>query len=111
MANTSTPYGHNLTNHGLDCGVMDSSQQGMDLGAFVKATVTILCRILGNGVLLNEVIGEAGPIPIYLLLPVIGHAGQAGFHLVCKVIHMVTDKVIPYGPGDKKHLMSQDVTG
>jgi hypothetical protein len=96
MANTSTPYGHNLTNHGLDHGVMDSSQQVMDLGAFVKATVTILCQILGNDVLLNVVIviGEAGPIPIFLLLPVIRHAGQAGFHLVCKVIHMVTAKVL-----------------
>jgi hypothetical protein len=87
------PHGQYLTDHRLDHIVLDSSQQMADLGALVKATVTVLHQILGNGVLLNRGISILGSIPI-LLLAVIGQAGKAGFHLVSKVIHMIASKVM-----------------
>jgi hypothetical protein len=64
-----------------------------DLGAFVKATVAMLHQVLGNGVLLNMSISVLGLIPI-LLLPMVGQAGNVGFHLVGKVVHVITDKIV-----------------
>jgi hypothetical protein len=64
-----------------------------DLGVLVKATVAVLHQILGNGVLLDMGISISGPIPILLLAP-IGQACKADFHLVGKVIHMITSKVM-----------------
>jgi hypothetical protein len=51
----------------------------------------MLHQVLGNGVLLNMGIRISGPIPI-LLLAAIGQTGKAGFHLVGKVIHMITSR-------------------
>ncbi len=82
-----------MTDHGLDRIVLDSSQQMADLGVFVKATVAMLHQVLGNSVLLDMVISELGPNPIFLL-SVIGQACKAGFHLVGKVIHMITAKIM-----------------
>jgi hypothetical protein len=65
----------------------------MDLGALIKATAVVLHQVLGNGVLLNMGISISGPIPI-LLLAAIGQACKAGFHLVGKMIHMITSKVM-----------------
>ncbi len=87
------PHGQHLADHGLDCIVLDSSQQMADLGALVKATVAVLHQVLCNGVLLNVGIGIMGPIPV-LLLAVIGQAHKAGFHLVGQMIHVITDKVM-----------------
>ncbi len=64
-----------------------------DLGALLKTTVAMLHQILCNGVLLDMGISILGPIPI-LLLAAIGQACKAGFHLVGKVIHMITPKVM-----------------
>ncbi len=87
------PYGQHLANHGLDRIVLDSSQQVTDLGVLIKATVAMLHQVLGNGVLLDMDISIAGPIPV-LLLAMIGQACKAGFHLVGKMIHMITSKVM-----------------
>jgi hypothetical protein len=87
------PHGQHLADHGLDCIVLDSSQQMADLGALVKATVALPHQVLGNDVLLNMGISILGPIPI-LLIATIGQACKAGFHLVGKVIHMITSKVM-----------------
>jgi hypothetical protein len=64
-----------------------------DLGALVKATVAVLHQVLGNGVLLNMGISKLGPI-LVLLLAMIGQACKAGFHLVGKMIHMITSKIM-----------------
>jgi hypothetical protein len=88
-----SPHGQYLTDPGLDQIVLDSSQQMADLGALVKAIVVMLHEVLGNGVLLNMGISVLGTIQI-LLLTVIGQACKAGFHLVGKVIHMITSKVM-----------------
>jgi hypothetical protein len=87
------PHGQHLADHGLDRIVLDSSQQMTDLGALVKATVAMLHQFLGNGVLLNMGISIAGPVPV-LLLAAIGQARKAGFHLVGKMIHVITSKVM-----------------
>ncbi len=87
------PHGQYLKDHGLDCIVLDSSQQMTDLGLFVKAAVAMLHHILGNVVLLNMGISVSGPIPIFLL-SMIGQAGKAGFHLVGKAVHMITAKIV-----------------
>jgi hypothetical protein len=87
------PHGQYLTDHGLDHFVLVSSQQMVDLGLLVKAIVAVLHQVLGNGVLLDMGISILGPIPI-LLLAAIGQAHKAGFHLVGKMIHMITSKVI-----------------
>ncbi len=87
------PHGQHLADHGLDRIVLDSSQQMADLGVLVKATVTVLHQILGNGALLNVSIGIMGPIPV-LLLAAIGQVCKAGLHLVGQMIHAITAKVI-----------------
>ncbi len=87
------PCGQHLADHGLDHIVLDSSQQMMDFGTLIKATVAMLHQVLGNGVLLNMGISILGPISI-LLLAAIDQACKAGFHLVGKVIHMITSKVM-----------------
>jgi hypothetical protein len=87
------PHGQHLADHGLDRIVLDSSQQMADLGALVKATVAVLHQVLGNGVLLDMGISLLGPIPI-LLLAMIGQAHKVGFHLVGKMIHMITSKIM-----------------
>jgi hypothetical protein len=78
------PHGQHLADHGLDCIVLDFSQQMMDLGALIKATVAVLHQVLGNGVLLDMGISITGPVPV-LLLAVIGQICKAGFHLVGKI--------------------------
>jgi hypothetical protein len=87
------PHGQHLADHGLDRIVLDSSQQMTDLGVLVKATVAVLHQVLGNGVLLNMGISITGPIPV-LFLAAIGQACKVGFHLVGKMIHMITAKVM-----------------
>ncbi len=87
------PHGQHLADHGLDRIVLDSSQQMTGLGALVKATVAVLYQVLGNGVLLDMGISITGPIPV-LLLAAIGQACKAGFHLVGKMIHVITAKVM-----------------
>ncbi len=87
------PHGQHLADHGLDRIVLDSSQQMMDLGLLIKATVAVLHQVLGNGVLLNIGISIMGSIPV-LLLTTIGQACKAGFHLVGQMIHMITAKVM-----------------
>jgi hypothetical protein len=96
------PHGQYLTDHGLDCIILDSSQQMADLGALVKATVAVLRQVLSNGVLLNMGISILGLIPI-LLLATISQTGKAGFHLVGKVILMITAKV---GKQETKQLVT-----
>ncbi len=80
---------------------MDSSEQMADLGALVKATVAMLHQVLGNGVLLDMGISILRPVPT-LLLVAIGQACKVGFHLVGKVIHMITYKVM--GKQEMKNL-------
>ncbi len=87
------PHGQHLADHRLDRIVLDSIQQITDLGVLIKATVAMLCQVLGNGVLLDMGISIAGLIPV-LLLAAIGQARKAGFHLVGKMIHMITSKVM-----------------
>ncbi len=86
-------HGQYLTGHRLDCIVLDSSQQMADLGVFVQAAVALLHQVLGNVLLLNMGINVLGPIRI-LLLPMVGQAGEAGFHLVGKVVHGITAKIV-----------------
>ncbi len=87
------PHGQHLADHELDCIVLDSSQQMVDLGVLFKATVAMLHQVLGNGVLLNVGIGITGPIPV-LLLATIGQVCKAGFHLVGQMIHVITANVM-----------------
>jgi hypothetical protein len=61
---------------------------------FVKAAVDMLHHVLGNSVLLNMGISVSGPIPILLLSALHNRSIWKGGHLVGKVIHMNSAKIV-----------------